>query len=351
MFSTASLPTAQQLLLSPSQSLIRVSIEVPKTPRFILSFNKDSFKTVKQFIQYVCQQTGIDEKAKYLLMLDDAVIVNIESIRDNDRVTLVPGQNILEGGSAHHSGAPSYHSLLSATDLPSYPSLGTPLYRKPLNPESTQSIDLTTAQKDTDMDDQSNSGLYRQSWHMGLFKSIRSFHHRQISAQVKYAALQNGFKVLQENKEPLLGRDGQQKLFFCCFHQKPQKCPFRLQYVKRTVNEEYFFNKGRDMHNHDFVDPLILLKENTQNEQTSENTQLLQSLQQHFDNMNEGGLQRNGLEVIDRTQNAEYQPIKLEDELQVTTEIEQEIEYDYKWVQSVKQQKMITIVIEKKRKS
>ena len=50
---------------------------------------------MKQFIIYVCQQTGLDDKQKYLLMLEDSVIVNIESIRDNDRLTLVLGQKIL----------------------------------------------------------------------------------------------------------------------------------------------------------------------------------------------------------------------------------------------------------------
>ncbi len=44
---------------------------------------------------FICQQTGLDDKQKYLVMLDDAVIVNIDSIRDNDRLTLVIANSIL----------------------------------------------------------------------------------------------------------------------------------------------------------------------------------------------------------------------------------------------------------------
>ena len=46
-------------------------------------------------MQSVCKQTGLDEKAKYLLMLEDSVIVSIDSIRDNDRLTLVDARAIM----------------------------------------------------------------------------------------------------------------------------------------------------------------------------------------------------------------------------------------------------------------
>jgi hypothetical protein len=97
---------------------------------------------------------------------------------------------------------------------------------------------------------------------MSLFKIISSFSHRHITAQVKYAGLQNGFRILSENREPLIGKDGSLKVFFCCHH-KPNKCIFRLQYTKRGQSEPFRFYKGRDLHNHDFVEPTQLLKESS----------------------------------------------------------------------------------------
>jgi hypothetical protein len=58
--------------------------------------------------------------------------------------------------------------------------------------------------------------IYRNSTHMSLFKLASSFLHKEVSQAVKYAALQNGFRVISENKEPFNSRDGSQKLFYCC---------------------------------------------------------------------------------------------------------------------------------------
>ena len=97
---------------------------------------------------------------------------------------------------------------------------------------------------------------------MSLFKEVSSYTYRQLTSSVKYAALQNGFRVLSENKEPVIGKDGSHKMFFCC-HQKPSKCMFRLQYTKSGPNEPFRFYKGRDVHNHGFIEPIQLLKENS----------------------------------------------------------------------------------------
>ena len=42
---------------------------------------------------------------------------------------------------------------------------------------------------------------------MVLFKIITSFSYQEIKQKVKYAALQNGFRVIAENKTPLVGKD------------------------------------------------------------------------------------------------------------------------------------------------
>jgi hypothetical protein len=95
---------------------------------------------------------------------------------------------------------------------------------------------------------------------MSLFKLVSSALHKDVTQQVKYAALQNGFKVICENKEPFNAKDGSQKLFYCC-SQKPNKCLFRLQFLRRNLNEDFRYYKGRDLHNHDFIEPSVLLKE------------------------------------------------------------------------------------------
>ena len=71
-------------LASRPESPIRISIEVPNTPRFILNLVKERFCHVKQLISFICSQSALDETVKYLLMLEDSVIVNVDSIRDND---------------------------------------------------------------------------------------------------------------------------------------------------------------------------------------------------------------------------------------------------------------------------
>lgn len=49
---------------------------------------------------------------------------------------------------------------------------------------------------------------FRNSWHMSLFKLVASTNHKEVTKQIKYAALQNGFRVVCENKEPFNARDG-----------------------------------------------------------------------------------------------------------------------------------------------
>lgn len=106
-------PNDQTIVLAPET--IRVSIEVPNTPRFILSFLKEHFQTVKQFILFVCQQTGLNDKEKYLLMLEDAVIVNIDSIRDNDRLNVVVASSII--GDNPKPPKPSYAPIVPPTQM------------------------------------------------------------------------------------------------------------------------------------------------------------------------------------------------------------------------------------------
>lgn len=95
---------------------------------------------------------------------------------------------------------------------------------------------------------------------MSLFKLVASSSHKEVTQQVKYAALQNGFRAIAELKEPFKARDGSQKLFYCC-HQKPNKCLFRLQFLRRNPNDDFKYYKGRDLHNHDFMEPSELMKD------------------------------------------------------------------------------------------
>ena len=89
---------------------IRVSIQVPQTPRFVISLNKEMFANLKQFIAYLCAETGLqtnpqtaetasstasistEQHKTYLLMLDDAILLNLDSIQENDRLSLIPAE-------------------------------------------------------------------------------------------------------------------------------------------------------------------------------------------------------------------------------------------------------------------
>ena len=64
----------------------------------MLTFTPKHFVNIKSFICYLCQETGLTDapevaqsgRPNYLLMLDDSVLLNMASIRDNDRLSLIP---------------------------------------------------------------------------------------------------------------------------------------------------------------------------------------------------------------------------------------------------------------------
>lgn len=68
-----------------SEALIRVSVEVPHSPRFMLSFTPRHFVTIKNFISFLCQETGLVDtkevvtvgRPSYLIMLEDAILLNM----------------------------------------------------------------------------------------------------------------------------------------------------------------------------------------------------------------------------------------------------------------------------------
>lgn len=73
--------------LQPQQ--IRVSIQTPGAPRFVLTFTPRYFVTIKTFIQFICHETGLLENSQinrdveivgtpsYLLMLEEAILLNM----------------------------------------------------------------------------------------------------------------------------------------------------------------------------------------------------------------------------------------------------------------------------------
>ena len=80
---------------------MRISLQFPGQPRFILSFKPSDFLTLKAFIAYLCTQLGLQEsdqfmhgKPKYLLMEDDAIVLTMESVHDDARLTLVQASDL-----------------------------------------------------------------------------------------------------------------------------------------------------------------------------------------------------------------------------------------------------------------
>lgn len=67
---------------------------MPNVPRFLMTFDKGRFFTIKQFIHFLCVQTGLatenNQNDKYILFMDDSIVLSMESLRDGDRLTLVP---------------------------------------------------------------------------------------------------------------------------------------------------------------------------------------------------------------------------------------------------------------------
>lgn len=81
---------------------LRLSLQVWGQPRFVLTIDKEAFLSLKQLISFLCTKMGLvsdSETAEkqietYLLMLEDAIVLNINSVRDNDRLTLVTVQQL-----------------------------------------------------------------------------------------------------------------------------------------------------------------------------------------------------------------------------------------------------------------
>ena len=94
MISHVETQTTGAAFVSEQLEWLRISIAVPDTPRFVLSFVKQKFLNIKQFIGYICDETGISQSEEkqpaYLLMLEDAIVLNMDSVRDNDRLQLIP---------------------------------------------------------------------------------------------------------------------------------------------------------------------------------------------------------------------------------------------------------------------
>ena len=78
----------------------------PGAPRFLLTFTPCQFHSLKAFVTFLCHETGLIEnspnerdveivgKSSYLLMLDDSIVLNMQSIRDNDRLSLIPSSSL-----------------------------------------------------------------------------------------------------------------------------------------------------------------------------------------------------------------------------------------------------------------
>ena len=59
-----------------------------------------------------------------------------------------------------------------------------------------------------------------------MFKIVSAYKMEDVTKQVKFAAIQNGFRVNPDQREPII-RDGLTKLFYSC-HMKPNGCIFRV---------------------------------------------------------------------------------------------------------------------------
>ena len=78
---------------------------MPSQPRFVISFLPASFISIKSFIIFLCRETGVIMergveapvtvgKPQYFLMSNDCILLTMDSIHDNDRLTLIPSQNL-----------------------------------------------------------------------------------------------------------------------------------------------------------------------------------------------------------------------------------------------------------------
>ena len=89
---------------------------------------------------------------------------------------------------------------------------------------------------------------------------------------------------------------------------KQKECPFRLQYSQnppiQDQEQPYRFAKGRDMHNHNFIDSSIL-----QNEEISEN--------KYFSNLrlNSGQNQKGEIQGCVKQENANKKEVVILDQI------------------------------------
>lgn len=244
-------------------------------------------------------------------------------MRDGDRLNLIPSNQLA-----------AYITARTSKQIPTFGTFLTGLAQSGGIQDIQQSIQTATQplrdkeQQARDTSSALEMANYRSSPQVQLFKVISSFLHREICQQVKQAAIQNGFRCIQENKEPFTARDGTQKLFFCCHH-KQNKCLFRLQFMRRQSNEPFRYYKGRDMHNHAFMDPKTLVSEHFKQKVQIMNEHenlagqlprstgvnggdhnLYQSLQAHFSTIQQQTLEVAASEAVQQLE--KYKPTQIE---------------------------------------
>jgi len=206
-------------------------VQVPGAPRFVLTFTPQNFLSIKQFVHYLCQETGLIQqqtsnqdvqiltKPSYLLMLEDSILLNMTSIRDGDRVSMIPASSLNNyvAGLAHANKEkeanpnpqanvlpctpmlpklpPSLQSLQEQISQATQPlrdmqALQSNLPKPQLTPQNSNSnsIEVGTTQTVADLKPEQQS-QFRPSPQMHLFKVISSMLPRDITQQVKQAAL------------------------------------------------------------------------------------------------------------------------------------------------------------------
>jgi len=78
-----------------SRPPIRISVKCGHNPRVMVNVDRDTFASVSDLISHICHQLSFPFNTNLLLILGDTVIYNLDSIRENDRLTLVTPEHIM----------------------------------------------------------------------------------------------------------------------------------------------------------------------------------------------------------------------------------------------------------------
>ena len=277
--------------------LIRISLRIENRERYLIHLDKSSYKSPRDFIQYICKKFNLEEKPDYIILLEpDFVVYDIRVVEKNDKWRLIERKwlqkilqdeesikfkaiedkkQLIKSGQWENFTQTYKYAEVKQTGKPITCQLN-PFYEPKLRNNTvygrpSQNYNYydqrdvrylipvkkaTRLPEKVDYDDLQNNLLQIITPDFEEFSSliIHSSNRNELWQTVKLIALLKGFKMIVP-----YGKQ-ESKITFLCHRAGARKggnstkktnCPFQVTYWKVDKKPNYYLLKFRHNHNHD----------------------------------------------------------------------------------------------------